>query len=96
MTKGNTTFVAPFPKYPTPCPINIWSTMLYNELTSIDIMQGIENILISFPIFSFPNIFSSCSIFSSFLFFMYFSNLYIIYLLFTFVNYINDKILQFF
>ena len=62
ITSGNTTFVAPFPSVPTPCPINIWSTILYNEFTSIETMQGIENFNISFPIFSFPSIFS-CSIF---------------------------------
>ena len=28
IVRGNTTFVAPFPKYPTPQPINIWSTIL--------------------------------------------------------------------
>ena len=28
IVSGNTTFVAPFPKYPTPQPIKIWSTML--------------------------------------------------------------------
>ena len=62
ITNGNTTFVAPFPKYPTPCPMNIWSTMLYNEFTNIETMQGIENFNISLPIFSFSSIFS-CSIF---------------------------------
>ena len=57
-------FVAPFPKYPTPQPMKIWSTMLYNEFTNIDIIHGIENFLINFPIFSFPSIFSSTSTFS--------------------------------
>ena len=54
-------FVAPFPKYPTPWPIYIWSTILYNEFTSIDIIHGIENFLINFPIFSVPKMFSVCS-----------------------------------
>ena len=66
ITRGNTTFVAPFPRYPTPCPMNIWSTILYNEFTNIDIIQGIENALINFPTFSVPSMFSSCSISSSF------------------------------
>ena len=58
---GNTIFVAPFPRYPTPHPINIWSTMLYNAFTTIDIIHGIANFLSSFPIFSVPK--SNCSIF---------------------------------
>ena len=60
---GNTTLVAPFPKYPTPQPINIWSTILYSELTTSDIIHGIENFFINFIISSFPNMFSSFSIF---------------------------------
>ena len=68
---GNTTFVAPFPKYPTPHPINIWSTILYNEFTTSDIIHGIENFLINLIIFSLPNMFSSfsISIFASFSYF---------------------------
>ena len=63
-TIGNTIFVAPFPKYPTPHPINIWSTILYNAFTTIDIIHGIANFLSSFPIFSVPKFI--CSIFSSY------------------------------
>ena len=68
IVNGNTTFVAPFPMYPTPQPINIWSIILYNEFTNNDIIHGIENFLINFPIFSVPNMFSSFSIFSPSLF----------------------------
>ena len=52
IVSGNTTFVAPFPKYPTPQPMKIWSTILYSEFTNSDIIHGIANFLISFPIFS--------------------------------------------
>ena len=69
ITNGNTTFVAPFPRYPTPHPIKIWSTMLYSEFTNRDIMHGIENFLINFPIFSVPSMFSSFSNFLSFFLF---------------------------
>ena len=59
-TIGNTMFVAPFPKYPTPQPINIWSTILYNAFTTIDIIHGIANALNNLLIFSVPK--SNCFI----------------------------------
>ena len=71
IVNGKTTFVAPFPRYPTPQPIKIWSTILYNELTNNDIIQGIENFLINLLIFSVPKIFSSFSIFLLFLSFSF-------------------------
>ena len=42
------------------------------------IMQGIENFLINFPIFSFPNMFSSLSIFSSLSYIFYNQLIYFI------------------
>ena len=45
--------------------------MLYNEFTNNDIIHGIENFLINFPIFSVPNMFSSFSIFSPSLFLIF-------------------------
>ena len=67
-TIGNTTFVAPFPKYPTPHPIKIWSIILYNAFTTIDIIHGIANFLSSFPIFSVPKFICSICYFSFLLF----------------------------
>ena len=52
VVRGKATFVAAFPFIPTPCPINIWSTMLYNAPTSIDIMLGAANLKRSLYIFS--------------------------------------------
>ena len=61
VTSGNATLVAAFPKKPTPCPMNIWSTMLYSEFTTSDITQGIANFIISFPMFSVSKGFFSSS-----------------------------------
>ena len=52
---GITTLVAPLPRYPTPCPIKIWSTMLYKALTTIEMILGTANVTISFPIRSVPS-----------------------------------------
>ena len=52
VVRGKATLVAAFPFIPTPCPINIWSTMLYNAPTSIDIMLGVPNLKRSLYIFS--------------------------------------------
>ena len=52
---GITTLVAPFPRYPTPCPIKIWSTILYRALTTMEIMLGTANVSISFPTRSVPS-----------------------------------------
>jgi len=47
---GYTTLVAAFPRYPTLCPIKIWSTILYRALTSIESTQGMENLSSNLPI----------------------------------------------
>ena len=52
---GMTTLVAPLPRYPTPCPIKIWSTMLYKALTTIEMILGTANVSTSFPIRSVPS-----------------------------------------
>jgi len=49
---GNAILVAAFPSIPTPCPMKIWSTILYSELTSILMIAGIANLTISFSVFS--------------------------------------------
>ena len=51
---GYTIFVAVLPRYPTPQPINIWSTMLYKAPTNIEIIQGIEKLSSNLLIFSLP------------------------------------------
>ena len=55
VTRGKVRFVAALPYMPTPWPMNIWSTMLYTEFTTIDAIAGRENLSISLPIDSFSN-----------------------------------------
>ena len=55
---GKATLVAAFPSIPTPCPMKIWSTMLYGELTSILMMLGMANFRSSCPIGALPSGFS--------------------------------------
>jgi len=57
MERGNPTAIPDIAKEPTPLPINILSTMLYNALTNIPTIAGIENFNKSFPILSSPNCF---------------------------------------
>lgn len=52
---GAMILVAPFPSMPTPCPMNIWSTMLYRALTTMDKMPGIANPRKSLPALSVPS-----------------------------------------
>ena len=40
VVRGYATLVAALPRYPTPWPMKIWSTMLYRELTSMARMLG--------------------------------------------------------
>lgn len=54
VVRGNAIFVAALPNSPTVLPIKNWSTILYKEVTSIDIMLGIANFLKSLPTGSFP------------------------------------------
>ena len=53
--RGNAMLVAALPSRPTPCPIKIWSTMLYSDVTSIEIMQGMAKPTSSLPSFSYPS-----------------------------------------
>ena len=55
VVRGNAIFVAALPNSPTVLPIKNWSTILYKEVTSIDIMLGIANFLKSLPTGSVPN-----------------------------------------
>ena len=46
VVRGKAMLVAALPSSPTACPINSWSTMLYNAPTSIATMLGIANLSI--------------------------------------------------
>ena len=42
---GNAILVAAFPSMPTPCPMNIWSTILYSEISfCLQLCQGTRDI----------------------------------------------------
>ena len=55
VVSGKATFVAALPSVPTACPINNWSTILYNALTSIAIILGTANLTIKELIEASPN-----------------------------------------
>ena len=59
MESGNAMLVAALPSMPTPWPMKIWSTMLYSEVTSIEMMQGTAKSTISLLSFSTRNGFTS-------------------------------------
>ena len=52
MESGNAMLVAALPSMPTPWPMKIWSTMLYSEVTSIEMMQGTAKLTINLLSFS--------------------------------------------
>ena len=43
VTIGKATVVAALPRYPTPWPMNIWSTILYNAFTTMEMTAGRAN-----------------------------------------------------
>ena len=49
VTTGKAMVVAALPSTPTPWPMKIWSTMLYTELTSMEITDGTEKASSSLP-----------------------------------------------
>ncbi len=54
VTTGEVTAAAALPRYPTPCPINTWSTRLYSALTSMHTTDGSANRSSSLPTGSVP------------------------------------------
>ena len=54
VVSGKATLVAAFPNSPTVCPIKIWSTILYRDITIIDIILGTANFFNNFPIGCVP------------------------------------------
>ena len=58
VVRGKATFVAALPKYPTPCPIKIWSITLYIALIILAVIAGQANDISNFFIGFVPSGFS--------------------------------------
>ena len=54
--KGNVSANPEMASGPTPCPMKILSTILYNDITTVPIMEGMEYCQISLPRFSVPRV----------------------------------------